>query len=131
MAWIAVQCSLLAESLFDLGGYFQGERIEALAQVLDILQKLIVENHRGNSSCQASGGGQQRFGNARRDGTKASGAGIAQAGESVDDAPNRAEESHERRDRPCGREPRHAFFDAAHFFRGGHLHIGGDRLQAF
>src|SRR6266404_5084349 len=61
---------------------------------------------------------------------EASCAGVAEAGESVDDAPNRAEQSDERRDRASGSQPRHSFFHATHFFRARHLHISSDGLQA-
>jgi len=122
------QKNSLTERLFDLGGHFQCERVEALGQVFYILQELIVENHGGDGGCQAGGGGQQRFGDAGGDGTEAGCASIAETGEGVDDAPNSAEEADERRNRAGGGQPGHSFFHAADFFRGSDLHICGDSL---
>src|SRR5712675_3173081 len=110
-----MQLLLLAESLFDLGDYFQCERVQALGQVFYVLQELIVENYGGNGSDQTGRSGQQRFGDSGGDGAKAGGAGVAETRDSVNDAPHRTEETDEWAHRAgCG-EPRHSFFHATHF----------------
>jgi hypothetical protein len=123
--------SSLAEGFFDLGGDFDGEGVEALRQIFNILQELVVENHRGDGGEEAGGRGQQSFGDAGGDGAKAGGAGVTEAGEGVNDAPDSAEESDKGSDGTGGGEPGHALFDAANFFGAGDLHVGGDGLKAF
>src|SRR6266436_7230982 len=123
------QKNSLAERFFNLGGHFQCECVKALSQIFYVLQELIVENHRGDSRRQAGGGGEQRFGDAGGDGAEAGSAGVAEAGESVNDAPDGAEQADERSDGAGGGQPGHAFFHAADFFGGGHLHVGGNRLE--
>jgi len=110
MAESAMQSLLLAESLFDLGGYFQCECVQALGQVFYVLQELIVENYGGNGGDQTGRSGQQRFGDSGGDGAKAGGAGVAETGEGVNDAPHRTEETYEWGYRAGGGEPRHSSF---------------------
>ena len=86
------------ERFFNLRGDFQRESVQALRKDANVLQKLIVEDNRGDGDKKARGGGQQSFGNARSDGAQAGGASVAQAGKGVDDAPNGAEQADERRD---------------------------------
>ena len=121
----------LAERLFDLGGDFKRERVQALREVTDIAQKIIVKDDGGDGGKKSRGGGDQGFGDAWRDGTKACGASGSEAGEGVDDAPYRAEETDKGSDGAGGGEPSHAFFDAANFFGGCKLHVHGYGSEAF
>src|SRR5438105_3416344 len=83
----------LVKCLLDLRGDFHSEIVQALPQVTNVLQKLVVKDDRGDGGSQARGRGDQRFGNTWCDGAKAGGAGAAEAGERVNDAPNRAEQA--------------------------------------
>ena len=114
-----------------MGDYFQCERVQALGQVFYVLQELVVENYGGNGSDQAGRGGKQRFGDSGGDGAKTGCAGVAEAREGVNDAPDGAEETDERSDARSGREPGHSFFGAANFIGGGKLHADGDGLHGF
>ena len=118
------------ERFFDLRGDFQRESVQALRKDADILQKLIVEDNRWDGDKKTRGGGQQSFGNAWRHSAQTGGAGVAQTGKGVNDAPDGAEQADEGRDGTCSGEPGHAFFGAANFFGRGELHIYGDGLQA-
>ena len=104
---------------------------QAQREVANILQKLIVEDNGWDGDEKARGGGDERFGDAGSDSAKAGGAGVSQAGKSVDDTPNRAEQADERGYGAGGGQPGHALFDAANFFRGSELHTDGDSLEAF
>src|SRR6267143_1122299 len=117
------------KSFFDLRRDFQSERVQALREIADILQKLIVKDHRWNGGEETRRGGDQRL-DARCHGAQAGGTSAAEAGERVDDAPHGSEEADEGGHRTSCRQPGHAFFDAAHFVRGGELHADGDGLQA-
>ena len=92
---------------------------------------MVVENDRRDGREQAGSGSEERFGDAGSDSSEASGTGIAEAGESVDDAPNGAEEADEGSDGTSGGQPGHAFFRAADLVGRSDLHVGGDGLQAF
>ena len=127
----ALVAANLAERLFDLGGDFERERVQALREVTDIAQETIVKDDGGDGGKKSRGGGDQGFGNAWRDGTKACGASGSEAGEGVDDAPYGAEETDKGSDGTGGGEPSHAFFDAANFFRGCKLHVDGYGAEAF
>jgi hypothetical protein len=118
------------KGFFDLRGDFRRERVEALREHANVLQELIVENYGRDRDEKASGGGQKRFGNARRDRAKAGGISVTQARKSVDDAPDGAKKADERGNRTSGCEPGHTFFRAADFFRGRDLHVGGYGLKA-
>jgi hypothetical protein len=120
----------LRKSLFDLSSDFQGKSVEALRQIADTLQKVIVEDNRRYGDEEACGGGDKRFGDAGCDGSEAGGAGVSEAGEGVNDAPNGAEEADEWCHRPGGGQPGHAFFDAPDFFGGSKLHADGNGLEA-
>jgi hypothetical protein len=116
---------------FDLGADFECEGVKALRQIADALQKMVVEDNRWDGHEEAGGGSDERFGDAGRHGSEAGSAGISESRKGVDDAPDGTEKADERRDGAgCG-EPRHAFFDAANFFRGSKLHADGDGLEAF
>ena len=82
---------ILRESFFDLGGEFVGEGIQALSQVANVLEKIVVSDEGRDGGKESCGGGDQSFGDARSDGAKAGGAGSAEAGEGVNDAPDGAE----------------------------------------
>jgi hypothetical protein len=112
-----------------LGGELEGEGIETLSQVANILEKIVVRDERGDGGEEAGGGGNESFSDARGDGAEAGGAGSAEAGEGVDNAPNRTEEPDEGSDARGGGKPGHALFDAAHFVSGGELHTDGDGLE--
>src|SRR5437773_2289105 len=49
------------ERFFDLRGDFQRKCVQALRKNANILQKLIVEDNRGDGDKKARGGGQQGF----------------------------------------------------------------------
>ena len=118
------------EGFFDLGGEFQGEGVEALRQIANVLKEIVVGDEGGDSGEKAGGGSNQRFGDTGSNGAKAGGAGSAKSGEGIDDAPNGAEEPDERRNSSGGGKPGHAFFNAADFFGGSQLHADRDGLQA-
>jgi hypothetical protein len=128
--WPVLVATNLAERLFDLSGDFERERVQALREVTDIAQKIIVKDDGGNGGKKSRGGGDQGFGDAWRDGTQACGASGSEAGEGVDDTPHRAEEADEGSDGAGGGEPSHAFFDAANFFCGCKLHVDCDSAEA-
>ena len=119
------------EGFFDLGGEFQGEGVEALRQIANVLKEIVVGDESRDSREKAGGGGDQRFGDTGSNGAKAGGAGSAKAGEGVDNAPNGSEETDERSNASGGGKPGHAFFSAANFFGRGELHADGDGLDAF
>jgi hypothetical protein len=114
-----------------LGGEFEGEGVEALGEVADVLEKIVVGDEGGDGGEEAGGGGDEGFGDAGRDGAQAGGAGSAEAGEGVDDAPDGAEEADEGSDAGGGGEPGHSFFGAANFLGSGELHADGDGLHGF
>src|SRR6267143_5006535 len=119
------------KSFFDLRRNFQSKGIQPLCEIANFLQKVVVENHRRDGSEKTRGGSDQRLGDARSDGAQTGGTGAAQAGERVDDAPDGSEQTDDGGHRTGRRQPRHAFFDAAHFIGGGELHADSDGLQAF
>ena len=127
-AWVV---RISGEGFFDLGGEFQGEGVEALRQIANVLKEIVVGDEGGDSGEKAGGGSNQRFGDTGSNGAKAGGAGSAKSGEGIDDAPNGAEEPDERRNSSGGGKPGHAFFSAANFFGRGKLHADGDGLDAF
>ena len=108
-----------------------GEGVEALRQIANELQEIVVGDQGGDGGEKACGGGDEGFGDAGSDGAKAGGARRAETGEGVDDAPNRAEEADEGSYAGGGGEPGHALFDAADFFGGGELHADDDGLKLF
>src|SRR5260370_12868984 len=79
------QCSI--KSFFDLRRHFQSKRVQPLGEIANLLQKVVVEDHRWDGGEKTSGGGDQRPGHARGDRPQTGCAGAAQAGETVDDAP--------------------------------------------
>jgi len=119
------------EGFFDLGGELEGEGVEALGQVANVLEEIVVGDEGGNGGEESGGGGDQSFGDAGSDGAEAGGACGAETGEGVDDAPDGAEEADERGDGSGGGEPGHAFFGAADFIGSRELHADGDGSQAF
>src|SRR5277367_3404783 len=107
------------EGLLDLRGYFQREAVQPLGQIANILQKVIIEDDRGNGGEKSRRGGEQRFGNTGSHGAEGGRAGVAEAGKGINDAPDGAEETDEGGNRGGGGKPGHAFLGAPHFFRGG------------
>lgn len=125
------KCHISGEGFFDLGGELVGESVEALRKVANELKKIVVGDEGGDGGEETSGGGDEGFRDAGSDGAKAGGAGSAESGESINDAPDGSEETNEGSNPGGGSEPGHALFDAANFFGGGKLHIDGDGLHAF
>ena len=123
------RCACQSEGLFDLGCEFEGEGVETLGKVANILKKIVVGDERRNRGKETGGGGDEGFGDARGNGAETGGAGSAKAGEGVDDAPDRAKQSDEGSDASSRSEPGHALFDAAHFVGRGELHAHGDGLE--
>jgi hypothetical protein len=119
------------KSFFYLGSNFQRKGVEALRKIANVLQKVIVEDNRRDGDEKASGCGDQCFSDTWRDGAKAGGASISEAGKGVNDAPNGSEEADERSHGARSSQPGHAFFDATDFFRGSKLHADCDGLEAF
>src|SRR5258706_7339688 len=54
------------KSFFDLRRDFQSERVQALREIADILQKLIVKDHRWNGGEETRRRGDQRLRGAKR-----------------------------------------------------------------
>ena len=119
----------LRKRLLDLGGEFEGEGVEALGEISDVLEEIVVGDEGGDGGEEAGGGGDESFGDAGRDGAEAGGAGSAEAREGVDDAPDGTEQADERSDAGGSGQPGHTFFGAANFFGGGKLHADGDGLH--
>jgi len=118
------------EGFFDLGGEFEGEGVEALGQIANVLEEMVVGDQGGDGGEKAGGGGDEGFGDAGSDGTEAGSASGAEAGEGVNDAPDGAEEADEGSDASGGGEPGHTFFDAANLLGGGELHGDSDGPEA-
>src|SRR2546425_1622139 len=121
----------LSVILFDLRSHFHCKVIHACGELLDVVQIVVVGNHRRDGCEQPGRGGNQRFGNARRHGAKACGACAAQAGESIHHSPDGAEQTDERSHRAGGRQPRHPFLHSANFLGSGKLHAHRYRADAF
>src|SRR5208337_553344 len=124
-------CGMSGEGFFDLGGEFEGEGVQTLREIANVLQEMVVSDEGGDGGEKAGGGGDKGFGDAGSDGAEAGSAGGAETGEGVNDAPNGAEEADEGSDTGGGGEPGHSFFDAANFFGRGELHGDGDGPEAF
>src|SRR5882724_6057251 len=86
---------ILVKCFFNLCGDFQRERVQSLPEIANILQKLIVENDGRDRRREAGGGGHQGFRDAGSNRSKAGGTGTAQAGEGVNNAPDRSKETDE------------------------------------
>ncbi len=117
------------ESFFDLGGKFKGKGVEALGQVANVLEEIVVGDERGDGGEESSSGGDEGLGDTGSNGAETGGAGGAQSGEGVNDTPNGPKETDERSDPSGGGEPGHALFHAANFLGGSELHGDGDRLH--
>jgi hypothetical protein len=120
-----------AKGFFDLGGELEGEGVQTLCQITNILQKIVIGDEGRDGSKEASRCGDEGFRNTRSNGAQAGRAGGAEAGKRVDDAPHGAEQADKGRDASGRCKPRHAFFRATHFFGRCELHAYGDRLDAF
>ena len=108
-----------------------GEGVEALAEVANVLEEIVVGDEGRDGGKKARGGGDEGFRDAWCYGAEAGGAGSAEAGKSVDNAPDGAEQADEGSDAGGGGKPRHTFFHAADFFGRCELHADNDGLQAF
>jgi hypothetical protein len=127
----AVRQKNLSKSFFYLGSNFKRKSVEALREIADVLQKVVVEDDCRDGHEEASSGCDQCFGDAWGDSAQAGSASVTEAGKGVDDPPNRTEEANEWRHGAGGGQPGHSFFHAADFFRGSELHTDGDGLEAF
>src|SRR6516165_1747492 len=117
-----------SKSFFNLRGEFKGKSVQALGEVANVLEEIVIGDEGRDGSEEPGSSGNQGFGDAGSNGAKAGGAGGAETGEGVNDAPNRAEETDERSDAGGGGEPGHTLFDASNFLRGSELHRDRDGL---
>ena len=60
--------ALTGVKFFEHGGDFERKTIHSSAQILDAVQEMVVGDHGGNGGEESRGRGDQRFGNAGRDG---------------------------------------------------------------
>jgi len=127
----AQQKLLSVKGFLDLRGYLESERIEALREIANILQELIIEDNGGDGGEESGGGGDQSFSDAGCYGAEAGSTGAAEAGEGVNDAPDGAEKADEGGDGTRGGQPGHAFFDPTDFLGRSELHIHGDGVETF
>lgn len=117
------------KSFLDLGGEFVGESVEALGEIANVLQEIVVGDERRDGGKESGGGGDEGFGDTGSDSAEAGGTGSAEAGEGVNDAPDGAEQTDEGSDARGGGEPGHTLFDAANFVGGCQLHADSNGLQ--
>lgn len=87
----------LIKSLFDLGREFKSKSIQALGEVADILQKMIIEDYGRDGGAQSRGRGYKRFRDTGSNSAEAGGPGGAKTGKGVNDAPDGSEEADEGR----------------------------------
>ncbi len=121
---------MLGKRFFDLRGEFQGEVVQSLRQIANVLQEVVIGNKGGDGGEEPGGRGDKGFGDAGSNRAEAGSPRGAEARESVNDAPNGAKEADERSDPGSGGQPGHSFFDAANFFGRSELHGDGDGRQA-
>ena len=121
---------MLGKRFFDLRGEFQGEVVQSLRQIANVLQEVVIGNKGGDGGEEPGGRGDKGFGDAGSNRAEASSPGRAEARESVNDAPNGAKEADEGSDPGGGGQPGHSFFDAANFFTRSELHGDRDGLEA-
>ncbi len=98
--------------VFDCVQHFEGEVVAARSKITDGTANQVVGDDCRDCGHQSGGSGDQRLRNSRRDRAQSRRAGGAQAVKCVDDAPDRAEQADERRDRSGDRQPRHISFEA-------------------
>src|SRR5207249_11801703 len=87
---------VLVKRFLDLRRDFQSKVVKPMREVANVLQEVVVENHRWNGSEKTGRGGDERFGDAQRDSAQAGRSGAAEAGEGVDDASHGSEQTDER-----------------------------------
>ena len=114
-----------------MAGELQSKGVEALSEIANVLEKVVVGDQRGNSGEKSGSSGDQRFRNTGGDGAKAGRASGAETGESVDDAPDRAEQADKRGNASRRGQPGHTFLYSADFVGGRQLHSNGDGLKRF
>src|SRR5260370_30287195 len=85
------QCSI--KSFFDLRRHFQSKSVQPLGEIANLLQKVVVEDHRWDGGEKTSGGGDHRLLHAPGDGPPTRCARAAHAGERVDNAPHGSPQS--------------------------------------
>src|SRR5437870_4937363 len=90
-------------------------------EALDLAREVVVRPHRRHRHEQAEGGGDERLGDAGRDGGDAARAGEGHARERVDDAEGGAEEAHEGRGGADRGQAAQAAFQVGQVHRGGAL----------
>src|SRR5438876_845513 len=84
---------------------FEREVVHARSDFSNHLTEMVVEDRRRYGCEQTDGGGDERFGNARTDGTKTRGALLVELLERANDAQHRPEQADERADGRGGRKP--------------------------
>src|SRR5260370_5784802 len=89
------QCSI--KSFFDLRRHFQSKSVQPLGEIANLLQKVVVEDHRWDGGEKTSGGGDHRLRAARRRRTRTREAGAPQARVPVDETPHGSEQTAEGR----------------------------------
>ena len=107
---------------FDQIEHLQGEIVVARGHFANRANDEVVGDDGRDGRGQASGGGDQSFGNSRSDGAQSGCAGGAQSVEGVDDSPDRPEQSDEGRNRAGNGQPRHIAFEAGDLLGRCDLH---------
>jgi len=105
-----------------LGSKFKDESVQALGEIANVLEEIVVGDEGRDGGEEPRGGGYKGFGDPGSDSTKARGAGGAETREGVNDAPDGAEETDEGSNAGGGGEPGHPLFHATYFLGGGELH---------
>src|SRR5574343_243380 len=108
-------------ALDDVGELFH-ERLVAGGQTVDVVREAVVGEHGGDRREQADGGGDQRFGDARGDGSQGCLADVGQAAEGVHDAPDGAEQADIRGNRADRGEEGEVGLEGIHFALVGSAH---------
>jgi len=112
-----------------LGSKFKGKSVESLGKIANVLQEIVVGDEGRDGGEEPRGGGYKGFGDAGSDSTKTRGAGGAETGEGVNDAPDGAKETDEGSDAGGRGEPGHPLFHATNLLGGSELHRDGDSLH--
>src|SRR6185437_13227654 len=94
-----------------------GEIVHACAKLFQAVNVVVVGDHSGDGRKQSGGSGDESFRNSRRDGAQGGCSSIAESLKSINDAPDGAEQTDERRDGSRGCEQRQAALEARELFR--------------
>src|SRR5574343_277662 len=108
-------------ALDDVGELFH-ERLVAGGQTVAVVREAVVGKHGGDRREQANGGGDQRFGDARGDGSQGCLADVGEAAEGVHDAPDGAEQADIRGNRADRGEEGEVGFEGIHLALVGGAH---------